>query len=42
MVAAKDGQVMINDANIIAADIMCKNGVIHVLDKVIMPVEESR
>jgi uncharacterized surface protein with fasciclin (FAS1) repeats len=41
-VAAKDGQVMINDANVIAADIVCKNGIIHVLDKVIMPIEESR
>jgi uncharacterized surface protein with fasciclin (FAS1) repeats len=41
-IATTDGQVMINDANVIAADIMCKNGVIHVLDKVIMPMEESR
>jgi uncharacterized surface protein with fasciclin (FAS1) repeats len=41
-VISKDGQIMINDANVIAADIMCKNGVIHVLDKVIVPNEESR
>jgi uncharacterized surface protein with fasciclin (FAS1) repeats len=42
MVAVKDGRVMINDVNVIATDIMCSNGVIHVVDKVIMPIEESR
>lgn len=41
-VASKDGKVMINNANVIAADIMCSNGVIHVVDKVILPMEESR
>jgi len=41
-ISAKDGQVMINDAHVIGADIMCRNGVIHVIDKVIIPVEESR
>lgn len=41
-VSTKDGQVMVNNANIIGADIMCRNGVIHVIDKVIMPMEESR
>ena len=35
-IAADDGQVMINDANVIAADIMCKNGVIHVLDMAVL------
>jgi uncharacterized surface protein with fasciclin (FAS1) repeats len=29
--------VMINDAKVVTADIVCKNGVIHVIDKVIMP-----
>lgn len=41
-VTAKDGKVMINDANVIATDIMCSNGVIHVVDKVILPIQESR
>ena len=29
--------VMINDANVVKADIMASNGVVHVIDKVIMP-----
>jgi uncharacterized surface protein with fasciclin (FAS1) repeats len=29
--------VMINDAKVIKADIECSNGVIHVIDKVLMP-----
>jgi uncharacterized surface protein with fasciclin (FAS1) repeats len=29
--------VKINDANVIKADILTDNGVIHVLDKVILP-----
>ena len=29
--------VMVNDANVTATDIMASNGVIHVIDKVIMP-----
>lgn len=32
-----DGKVMIGDANVIATDIECSNGVIHVIDKVLMP-----
>jgi uncharacterized surface protein with fasciclin (FAS1) repeats len=33
-----DGKnVMINDAKVIMADIKCSNGVIHVIDKVILP-----
>jgi Secreted and surface protein containing fasciclin-like repeats len=28
---------MVNDANVTATDIMASNGVIHVIDKVIMP-----
>lgn len=31
------GNVMINDANVIITDIQASNGVIHVLDKVILP-----
>ncbi len=32
-----DNGVMVNDAHVIAADIMATNGVIHVIDKVILP-----
>lgn len=35
-IKAKDG-VMINDAKVIKADIECSNGVIHVIDAVLMP-----
>ena len=36
MVNVGDG-VMINDANVTSADVMASNGVIHVLDKVLLP-----
>jgi len=36
-ISAKDGVVMINDAKVIQADIETANGVIHVIDKVILP-----
>ena len=32
-----EGGVMVNDANVVAADIEASNGVIHVIDKVIIP-----
>ncbi len=32
-----DGKAMVNDANIVAADIETSNGVIHVIDSVILP-----
>ncbi len=34
---AKDGKVMVNKANVIKADIPADNGVIHVIDSVILP-----
>lgn len=40
MVSLSDG-VKVNNANVISADIMAGNGVIHVIDAVIMPPEES-
>lgn len=36
-VTAENGSVMINDANVTTADIEASNGVIHVIDKVILP-----
>lgn len=36
-VTIKDGKVMIDGANVISADIPASNGVIHVIDKVLMP-----
>lgn len=35
--AVKEGAVTINSANITATDIVASNGVIHVIDKVILP-----
>lgn len=36
---AKDGKVTINKANVVKADIAADNGVIHVIDTVIMPAK---
>jgi uncharacterized surface protein with fasciclin (FAS1) repeats len=36
-IAVKDGKVMINNATVVKADIMTSNGVIHVIDTVILP-----
>lgn len=33
----KDGKVMINDAEVVIADVETSNGVIHAINKVIMP-----
>jgi uncharacterized surface protein with fasciclin (FAS1) repeats len=38
-VSTRDGKVMINDAIVVRADIAASNGVIHVIDKVILPPE---
>jgi uncharacterized surface protein with fasciclin (FAS1) repeats len=35
----KDGQVMINDAKVVTTDIEADNGVIHIIDHVLMPPE---
>jgi sigma-B regulation protein RsbU (phosphoserine phosphatase) len=32
-----DGKVMINNAKVVNADVKCKNGVIHIIDTVILP-----
>ena len=36
-ISVVDGTVMIDDATVVAADVMADNGVIHVIDAVIMP-----
>jgi uncharacterized surface protein with fasciclin (FAS1) repeats len=36
-IAVSDAGIMVNDANVITADIMASNGVIHVIDKVLLP-----
>jgi uncharacterized surface protein with fasciclin (FAS1) repeats len=36
-----DGKAMINDATIVATDVAASNGVIHVIDKVILPPAEE-
>lgn len=36
-VSIKGDKVMINDANVTMADVAASNGVIHVIDKVLMP-----
>jgi uncharacterized surface protein with fasciclin (FAS1) repeats len=36
-IKASDGKVMINDAQVTSADVMASNGIIHVIDKVLLP-----
>jgi uncharacterized surface protein with fasciclin (FAS1) repeats len=36
-IRVEDGQVFINDAQVIATDLLTSNGVIHVIDRVIVP-----
>ena len=40
-VAVKDGKVMINNATVVKADIEATNGVIHVIDSVLMPPKKA-
>jgi uncharacterized surface protein with fasciclin (FAS1) repeats len=39
-IAMKDKKVKVNDSNVIATDIECSNGVIHVIDTVLLPPTE--
>jgi uncharacterized surface protein with fasciclin (FAS1) repeats len=36
-ISMKDGAVMVDDARVIMADVMASNGIIHVIDTVILP-----
>ena len=38
-IAVKNGKVMVNNANVVTADVAASNGVIHVIDTVILPPE---
>jgi transforming growth factor-beta-induced protein len=38
-ITVADGNVMVNDANVVKTDIACGNGVIHVIDTVLLPKE---
>ena len=39
-ISAKGGKVMINNATVVTADIAASNGVIHVIDSVILPKDD--
>jgi uncharacterized surface protein with fasciclin (FAS1) repeats len=41
-IVTKDGNVTINGFNVIKTDIVCKNGVIHVIDAVLFPAGDSK
>ena len=41
-IKTEEGTVMINGAKVVKADIECKNGVIHVIDTVIMPMMKEK
>jgi uncharacterized surface protein with fasciclin (FAS1) repeats len=41
-IASKDDKVTINGANVVKADIVCTNGVIHVIDAVLLPPDDSK
>jgi transforming growth factor-beta-induced protein len=40
-IAVKDGEVSVDGAKVVAVDIECSNGVIHVIDSVILPSSDN-
>lgn len=40
-IGAREGQVKINEAKVVKTDILCSNGVIHVIDAVLLPPEPA-
>ncbi len=40
-ISAEDGKVMVNDAEVIITDVEAANGVIHVIDAVLLPPEDA-
>ena len=41
-IAVKEGSVLVDNAKVVKTDIPCKNGVIHVIDAVILPKETPK
>jgi uncharacterized surface protein with fasciclin (FAS1) repeats len=41
-ITVKGGKVKIDKANVVKTDIVCKNGVIHVIDAVILPKDKPK
>ncbi len=41
-IVVKEGKVTINGVNVIKTDIVCKNGVIHVIDAVLLPPADGK
>jgi uncharacterized surface protein with fasciclin (FAS1) repeats len=37
-----DGKVMVNDATVTTADVMASNGIVHVIDKVLVPADAAK
>ncbi|MCA9151791.1 MAG: fasciclin domain-containing protein [Planctomycetales bacterium] len=40
-ITVKDGNVKVDDAEVVKTDIMCDNGIIHVIDAVILPPKKT-
>lgn len=40
-IAVADGTVSVDKANVMKADILCSNGIIHVIDNVILPASDN-
>ena len=40
-IKTEGGKCMVGDATVTKTDIMCSNGVIHVIDTVLMPPKDS-
>ncbi|CAF4349176.1 unnamed protein product, partial [Rotaria sp. Silwood2] len=41
-VTKQDNKIHINDATVIESDILANNGVIHIIDSVLMPIKSSK
>jgi uncharacterized surface protein with fasciclin (FAS1) repeats len=41
-ITVEDGKVMVDNATVVKTDIPCKNGVIHVIDAVILPKDKAK
>lgn len=40
-IAVKNGEVMVDNAKVVVTDIKCSNGIIHVIDSVILPASDN-